>query len=91
MKSKRAVIIGGGLVGCLTAIEMKHKGFDVSIIYQFNIGSGSSIAAGGILFPLMPWDYDLKVYDLCRPAANYYKIFCEELLKNTGIDPEYSE
>ena len=91
MKSKRAVIIGGGLVGCLTAIEMKHKGFDVSIIDQFNIGSGSSIAAGGILFPLMPWDYDLKVYDLCRPAANYYKIFCKELLKNTGIDPEYSE
>ena len=91
MKSKRAVIIGGGLVGCLTAVEMQHKGFDVTIIDQFELGSGSSVAAGGILFPLMPWDYDEKVYDLCKSAANYYKYFSAILLKETGIDPEYHE
>ena len=90
MKSKRAVIIGGGLVGCLTAIEMKHNRFDVSIIDQSNLGSGSSMAAGGILFPLMPWDYSSKVYDLCASADNYYESLSKELLKKTGIDLEYS-
>jgi len=38
MKTKRAVIIGGGLVGCLTAVEMQHKGFDVTIIDNLNWG-----------------------------------------------------
>jgi glycine oxidase len=90
MKSKRVVIIGGGLVGCLTAIEMKDKGFDVSIIDQSELGSGSSMAAGGILFPLMPWDYSSKVYDLCESADKYYESLSKELLKKTGIDLEYS-
>jgi len=89
MKNERVVIIGAGIIGCLSAVEAKKKGFDVVVIDQSKIGSGSSWAAGGILFPLMPWEYPEKIYELCKPANKYYNILSKKLLQETGIDSEF--
>jgi len=91
MRNERVVIIGAGIIGCLSAVEAKKKGFDVVVIDQSKIGSGSSWAAGGILFPLMPWEYPAAIYELCKPANHYYNILCKKLLQETGIDSEFHE
>jgi glycine oxidase len=91
MSNGKIAVIGGGIIGCISAIEIKKKGFDVIIFDQSTIGHGSSWAAGGILFPLMPWDYLKKVYDLCKSSAHYYEQLSKDLIHKTGIDPQLQE
>ena len=35
------------------------------------------------LFPLMPWDYLKKVYDLCKNSAHYYEQLSKDLIDKT--------
>jgi len=36
--SKKIAIIGGGIIGCLTAIKLKESGFEVSVVDKHEIG-----------------------------------------------------
>ena len=87
----KVTVIGAGIVGCLTAIKLKESGYDVTIIDKNEIGKESSWAGAGILFPLMPWEYEPRVFELCIYAANFYKNFSSKLFKITGIDSEFIE
>jgi glycine oxidase len=87
--NKTVIIIGGGIVGCLSAIEFKKKGFDVTIIEKSNIGDESSAAAAGILYPLVPWKYDDALYQLSIGSAEFYEELSNKLLKDFGKDIEY--
>ena len=91
MSNGKIAVVGGGVIGCISAIEIKKKGFDVTVFDQSTIGNGSSWASGGILFPLMPWDYLKKVYDLCKSSAHYYEQLSKDLIDKTGIDPQFQE
>ena len=73
----RAVIIGGGVVGCVTAIKLKESGYDVTVVDKSFVGEESSAAGAGIIFPLMPWNYESKVYQLCSGASAFYKNLSE--------------
>lgn len=85
---KKIVVIGGGIVGCLSAIRLKQAGFEVTIIDQAEIGTEASWAAAGILFPLLPWDYEDLIYRLCKDSLNIYQMLSEILVKKLGCDPE---
>jgi len=87
--NKNVIIIGGGIVGCLSALEFKKKGFDVTIIEKSNIGHESSSAAAGILYPLMPWKYDDALYELSLGSAEFYEDLSKKLLKDFNKDIEY--
>ena len=87
--NKRVIIIGGGIVGCLSALEFKKKGFDVTIIEKSDIGYESSSAAAGILYPLMPWKYDDALYELSLGAAEFYAELSKKLFKDFNKDIEY--
>ena len=87
--NKRVIIIGGGIVGCLSALEFKKKDFDVTIIEKSNIGHESSSAAAGILYPLMPWKYDDALYELSLGSAEFYEELSKKLLKDFNKDIEY--
>ena len=87
----KVAVIGAGIVGCLTAIKLKESGYDVTLIDKNEIGKESSWAGAGILFPLMPWDYEPRVFELCTSAANFYEQFSSKLFKITGIDSEFIE
>ena len=87
--NKRVIIIGGGIVGCLSALEFKKKGFDVIIIEKSNIGHESSSAAAGILYPLMPWKYDDVLYELSIGSSEFYADLSKKLLKDFNKDIEY--
>ncbi|HWT28767.1 MAG TPA: FAD-dependent oxidoreductase, partial [Methylophilaceae bacterium] len=89
----RVVVAGGGIVGCMTALELKNRGCEVTLVDRNVVASQtsgeSSWAGAGILFPLLPWMYADAVNQLTMAGAAIYPEFCEELLAETGIDPEY--
>jgi len=89
--SSKVAVIGAGIVGCLSAIKLKESGYDVTLIDKNEIGKESSWAGAGILFPLMPWEYEARVFELCIFATDFYKKFSPKLFKITGIDPEFIE
>jgi len=88
--SKKIVIIGGGIIGCLSAIKLRESGFSVVIVDKNEIGKESSWAGAGILFPLMPWLYLPEVYNLCLNSSEFYEEFSRKLFRDTGIDPEFT-
>ena len=87
----KAVIIGGGVVGCVTAIKLKESGYDVTIVDKSVVGEESSAAGAGIIFPLMPWNYESRVFDLCSGALTFYKNLSIKLIKAGFEDPEFIE
>jgi glycine oxidase len=91
--AKSVIVVGGGIVGCLTALALVERGCDVTIVERNIIAaqtSGESSWAGaGILFPLLPWFYKDEVNALALTGASLYPALCLRLLRETGIDPEY--
>lgn len=87
------IVVGGGIVGCLTALKLAQRGCQVTIVERNQIAaqtSGESSWAGaGILFPLLPWMYQDEVNALALRGASLYPQICDELKRQTGIDPEY--
>jgi glycine oxidase len=91
MKQK-VLIVGGGIVGCMTAMQLVKSGYDVTIVERNQIASQtsgeSSWAGAGILFPLLPWMYLDEVNQLTMRGAKLYEETCVTLLKETGLDAE---
>lgn len=82
------IIIGGGIMGLLTARELSQAGMKVCVLDQAAVGRESSWAGGGILSPLYPWRYAAPVQLLAKWGQQHYPILVDELLSDTGIDPE---
>ena len=89
--AERAVIIGGGVVGCVTALKLKESGYDVTVVDRSIIGEESSAAGAGIIFPLMPWNYESRVFDLSVGALSFYKNLSNKLINDGCEDPEFIE
>lgn len=82
------IIIGGGLIGMLSALELADGGMQVTIIERGEVGRESSWAGGGILSPLYPWQYPPEVNELALWSHCHYDALVESLREHTGIDPE---
>ena len=85
------IIIGGGIIGMLTARELHASGLDVLLLERGRLGAESSWAGGGILSPLYPWRYDDSVNALARYSQQVYAEIAEQLMADSGIDPEYNQ
>ncbi len=92
---KHVIIIGGGIVGCMTAMELVNRGCRVSIVERNQIASQtsgeSSWAGGGIVFPLLPWLYSEPVNALTLNGANFYRDLSQRLLLETGFDANFEQ
>ncbi len=88
MKADFAVI-GGGVIGLASAYELARQGATVVVLERGGVGAESSWAGGGILFPLLPWDYGEPVTRLTQWSGRLYPEWVVELQARTGIDPEY--
>ncbi|HQN65005.1 MAG TPA: FAD-dependent oxidoreductase [Methylophilus sp.] len=92
MRQKHIIVVGGGIVGCTTALRLSESGFRVTVVERNIIAaqtSGESSWAGaGIAFPLLPWMYRDEVNELALAGAALYPQLCQQLLQETGIDPE---
>lgn len=91
--SLHVLVAGGGIVGCMTALELAGRGCRVTLVERNEIASQrsgeASWAGAGILFPLLPWMYADAVNRLTMAGAGLYPALCERLRAETGIDPEY--
>lgn len=86
----RIVIIGGGIIGLLTARELALAGQAVTVVDQGAIGGEASWAGGGILSPLYPWRYPEPVNLLAHWSQHYYQDLARELIREAGLDPEWT-
>ncbi|MFC1683909.1 glycine oxidase ThiO [Pseudomonadota bacterium] len=84
------LIIGGGIIGMLTARELCAAGLDVTLLEKGSTGRESSWAGGGIISPLYPWRYAPSVTLLARWGQRHYRQLAEELAADTGVDPEWT-
>ena len=83
------IIVGGGLIGMLSARELKKKGMNVLVLDKGEMGKESSWAGGGILSPLHPWRYSDDVNELANVGHKKYPQVAKNLFEESGIDPEY--
>jgi len=83
------IVVGSGLLGMLTARALHKEGLSVTILERGEAGREASWAGGGILSPLIPWQYPDSVSELVVWSQRYYPQLVEELLGQTGIDPEW--
>lgn len=84
-------IIGAGVSGLLSALELVERGCSVSIFDKQHTGSAASWAGGGILSPMYPWRYPHEVNALARYGKQGYLKWNEKLQPMTGIDFEIHE
>ncbi|MEH6625112.1 MAG: glycine oxidase ThiO [Motiliproteus sp.] len=82
------VIVGGGVIGMLTARELAANGSTVTLIDKGELASEASWAGGGIVSPLYPWRYCDGVTALASWSQNSYIDLCQHLKDETGVDPE---
>ena len=82
------IVVGGGVIGLLTARQLFLEGVDVLLLEKGVLGGESSWAGGGIVSPLYPWRYDDAVNVLAERSKKIYPGLCSELFDETGKDCE---
>ncbi|MGE7959877.1 glycine oxidase ThiO [Pseudomonas sp. NPDC089530] len=85
---QQVVIVGGGVIGLLTAFNLASAGQRVVLLERSNVGQESSWAGGGIVSPLYPWRYSPAVTALAHWSQDFYPQLAEHLFASTGVDPE---
>ncbi|MEW6119425.1 MAG: FAD-dependent oxidoreductase [Pseudomonadota bacterium] len=66
------LILGAGASGLSTALALLKRGHRVSLIERGTAGGESTWAGGGILSPLLPWDYPEPVSRLALASMQAY-------------------
>ena len=74
-----------------SAALLANTNASITVIDQSDIGRESSWAAGGILSPLLPWDYDEETQLLVAQSNIKYAQLAHNLKQSTGIDIEFWE
>lgn len=82
------IVVGGGVMGLLTARALLARGMTVTLIEKTETGTEASWAGGGIVSPLYPWNYVPAISALASWAQDYYPELVAQLRDETGIDPE---
>lgn len=83
-------LIGGGIIGLLTAREFINAGASVAIIEKNTLGQESSWAGGGILLPLYPWRQPDAITRLVLQSLKLYPALASQLIDESRIDPEWN-
>ena len=82
------IVVGGGVIGLMTAYELSTSGLNVAVIERAHPGQEASWAGGGILFPISPWDYPPHLIEMVKWSQIAYPRICRNLTEISGVDPE---
>lgn len=83
------VIIGAGAVGLASALELTRRGARVTVLDKGQTGAESTWAGGGILSPLLPWQYNAEVNALSEYSRALFPDWCARQEAVSGLDAEY--
>lgn len=83
------LVIGGGIIGMLTARNLQKEGRSVALIDKGKLGGEATWAAGGILSTLNPWQQNTATQPLIDEGRQRFDTLAEELKQETEIDPEF--
>ncbi|MBB3229235.1 glycine oxidase ThiO [Halomonas stenophila] len=86
---KDFLIIGGGVIGMMTAWQLAEAGHEVTLLERGPCGGEASWAGGGIVSPLYPWRHPAPVSQLASWSEGRYAHLTAHLAEATGIDPEF--
>jgi len=84
-------VVGGGIIGCLTACYLKQIGMDVTVVERGETGRESSWAGAGILCPIHPWLYPDDFTHLIDASLAIYPEFQVDIEARTGISIEWKK
>jgi len=87
----KVVVIGGGIIGCLTACFLKQRGVDAVVLERGQIGQEASWAGAGILCPIHPWLYPDSFTHLIDASLAMYPEFRAQLEADTGMSIEWQK
>lgn len=82
------VIVGGGVIGLLSAFVLAQANCKVTILEKNSGATESSWAGGGIVSPMYPWRYSPAVTALAQLAQAEYPLLAQQLFAMTGINIE---
>lgn len=89
MEHSDFLILGGGVIGMMTALQLAEAGHTITLVERGQCGREASWAGGGIISPLYPWRYPEPLNDLAHWSTHHYPHLAQKLRTKTGIDPEY--
>src|SRR5581483_6953999 len=84
----RVVVVGGGVIGCATAWELRKAGCAVTLLERATPGAEASGAAAGMLAPVGESSAP-GLGGLALASWRLYPAVVAELRERTGIDVEY--
>lgn len=73
------VVIGGGVVGLMSAFKLRQEGLDVVVVDQWGPARGASTAAGGVLAPLLGVTKPKALMDLAVDSMARWPAWLDEL------------
>lgn len=83
------LIVGAGAVGLASALELARRGARVTVLDRAAGGTESTWAGGGILSPLLPWQYGDAVNALSEYSRGVFPEWLARLETLSGRDAEY--
>ena len=83
------IIIGAGVSGLSAALCLLQRGYRVALLDRGATGGESSWAGGGILSPLLPWEYAEPVSSLALHSMRSYADWVAEIEAISGRDAEF--
>jgi glycine oxidase len=82
-------IVGGGIIGCLTAWRLRLLGARPVVLERGQLGEEASWAGAGILSPIHPWLYPDAFSALVNASLGLYPGFVQALEQAAGMSVEW--
>ena len=89
MKSS-VVVLGAGVSGLSVGLELQSRGYGVTLLERNEVGAESSWAGGGILSPLLPWDYSESLSKLALRSMACYESWVNGIESQSGNVTEFT-
>ena len=86
---KRVAVIGGGVIGCLTALYLHDLGASPIILEKGSSGRESSWAGAGILCPIHPWLYPDSFTHLIDASLSMFPAMNAMLEEQSGLKTQW--
>lgn len=92
IRAADVVVVGGGVIGCAVAYQLRKRGIDVLVVERGAIGQEASSAATGLLAPIRPFAKRDDPYMALQLASlALFPEYVPELEARSGLSVEYEK